>query len=112
MNTEEQYRQEWAVKTGRPESDIYVPEAIREPSRPSLQGLRAQVTGEAPLKVGDTVRILVDRLAMSDTRAGDILEVTGAPRGGVFETDTPRLVNVPSFWQFELSDEGSGWERV
>lgn len=30
MNTEEQYRQEWAVKSGRPASEVYVPEAIRE----------------------------------------------------------------------------------
>jgi hypothetical protein len=27
---EEQYRQQWATKTGRPESDIYIPEALRE----------------------------------------------------------------------------------
>lgn len=27
----EQYRKEWAAKTGRPESDVYVPRALREP---------------------------------------------------------------------------------
>lgn len=25
------YRQEWAAKTGRPASEVYVPEALREP---------------------------------------------------------------------------------
>lgn len=29
MSTEEQYRQEWAVKSGRPASEVYVPEALR-----------------------------------------------------------------------------------
>jgi len=27
---EEHYRKQWATKTGRPESDIYIPEALRE----------------------------------------------------------------------------------
>lgn len=30
-DTEESYRKEWATLTGRPESDIYIPEALREP---------------------------------------------------------------------------------
>ncbi len=31
-NNEEQYRQEWATLTGRAPSDIYIPEAIRDPA--------------------------------------------------------------------------------
>lgn len=27
---EDQYRQEWATKTGRADSDIYIPEGIRD----------------------------------------------------------------------------------
>jgi hypothetical protein len=27
---EDQYRQEWATKTGRSDSDIYIPEGIRD----------------------------------------------------------------------------------
>lgn len=30
--TEEEYREEWAVKTHRLPSEIYVPKALREPS--------------------------------------------------------------------------------
>lgn len=29
MTSESEYRKEWATLTGRPESDIYVPEALR-----------------------------------------------------------------------------------
>lgn len=30
MTDEDQYRKEWATKTGRPESDIYIPKDIRK----------------------------------------------------------------------------------
>ena len=36
MNSAEQYRQEWAVKPGRPASEVYVPEALREESEPTI----------------------------------------------------------------------------
>lgn len=31
MDSEESYRREWAALTGRSESDIYIPQALREP---------------------------------------------------------------------------------
>lgn len=40
LNNAEQYRQEWAVKTGRPASEVYVPEALREEPEPTLEELR------------------------------------------------------------------------
>lgn len=42
MNTEEQYQQEWAAKTGRPASEVYVPEAIREVQRKPSRGVLEQ----------------------------------------------------------------------
>lgn len=37
LNTEEQYRQEWAAKTGRPASEVYVPDALREQGAEALR---------------------------------------------------------------------------
>lgn len=39
-NSEEQYRKEWAAKTGKPESEIYVPKA--------LQPKTLRIVGEDP----------------------------------------------------------------
>lgn len=33
-STEQSYRQEWAAKTGRPASEVYVPEALRDEPEP------------------------------------------------------------------------------
>jgi hypothetical protein len=30
-STEQSYREEWAAKSGRPASEVYVPEALRTP---------------------------------------------------------------------------------
>lgn len=40
MNDRQQYVEEWAAKTGRPKSDIYVPQALQpEPVDPEMYGL-------------------------------------------------------------------------
>lgn len=50
MHTAESYRREWATLTGRPESDVYIPEALRGPgnrvvlTQGSTQGLGGTVT--------------------------------------------------------------------
>jgi hypothetical protein len=50
LNNAEQYRQEWAAKTGRPTSEVYVPSALREfalelGARVTLEGQVGRVTG-------------------------------------------------------------------
>ena len=45
-DTEASYRREWATLTGKSESEIYVPEAIREPEQPSLDVLRALLSAK------------------------------------------------------------------
>ncbi len=94
MQTESNYRREWSVLAGRAESDVYIPEALRE-----------------PLQRGDRVRILVDGLQCAVVRAGDVLTVTSV-RDGDFETEAPRLHTHGWAWSFCLSGEGTGWERV
>jgi hypothetical protein len=115
MNTEEQYRQEWATKAGRAPSDVYIPEALRKVDMAKENELRRALgTAEiaSPLAVGDRVRILARGLEGSATEVGDILTVVEPTRGGFFYTDTPSLVNVPSRWIFPVSAENTGWERV
>ena len=96
MNTEAQYRAEWAAKTGRPASEIYVPGSLRV----------------APIAVGDTIRILTEGLDASTVEAGDILTVQRVDHLRVW-TDAPGLTYSPDArWTFALSSEGTGWERV
>lgn len=94
MNTEAQYRQEWAVKSGRPASDVYVPEALRP-----------------PLEVGDRIRVLKYQLQDAEVVKGDILTVIGLERDFI-RTNTPRLRSTDLYWAFDRHLEGVGWERV
>lgn len=95
-NTEQQYRDEWATLTGRPSSQIYVPEAIRDTP--------------GPLVVGSKIRILEQGLSAARVEVDDVLEVLGV-EDGIFRTNAPRL-SIAADWAFYLSDEGTGWERV
>lgn len=96
LNTESQYRQEWAAKSGRPESEVYVPEALRN----------------APLAAGDRILILTEGLDASTVEAGDILTVQKVDKIDIW-TDAPTLTHSPNArWTFGLSGEGSDWERV
>lgn len=87
ISTEQSYRREWATLTGKSESEIYVPEAIRE---------------NRPLAVGDRVRILIDLFHSANVRKGQVLTVSRVS-GNVLTADG---------WYFQLDAEGRGWERV
>ncbi len=98
-HTEASYRAEWAVKTGRNPSDIYVPRDIAPEALP-------------PLDAGDRIRILQDNHDYARVLAGDILAVTSrVSPSGRFTTNSPRLLHNAG-WTFELANEGIGWERV
>lgn len=47
MHTPESYASEWATLTGRSESEVYIPLALREPEEPTLDELRALLKGES-----------------------------------------------------------------
>lgn len=47
MHTAKSYAAEWATLTGRSESEVYVPVALREePAEPTLDELRALLKGK------------------------------------------------------------------
>lgn len=101
QSTEASYRREWATLTGKSESEIYVPEAIRE---------------DRPLAVGDRIRILQRDHMDSRTDVGDLLQVRWVSEfGSTFSTNAPRGILLGSRegrWSFDGSGEGTGWERV
>lgn len=66
----------------------------------------------AGLKAGDRIRILKDSLASARVSAGDVLTVKSVDPCGQFTTDAPTRIDGGDCWFFELSDEGTGWERV
>lgn len=47
MHTAQSYAAEWSTLTGRSESEIYVPVALREPEEPTLDELREALRGES-----------------------------------------------------------------
>lgn len=100
MHTESSYRKHWAALTGRSESEVYVPAALRERLEP-----------QSP-KAGDRIRILELDTATKAVKVGDVLTVIAVYAGGNFHTDAPRLTTPGLEWNFGLGDEGTGWERV
>lgn len=102
ISTEQSYRREWATLTGKSESEIYVPEAIREPE--SVQ----------PLRVGDRIRILETWHNGARVEVGDGLHVRSVddrePKS--FTTNAPRSRVGNIEWSFMADDEGTGWERA
>jgi hypothetical protein len=101
-NTEASYRREWATLTGKSESEIYVPEAIREPET------------VLPLAVGDRIRILEAWHNAARVEAGDELHVRSVDSRSPasFTTNAPRSMVGNVEWSFHQADEGIGWERV
>lgn len=100
MQTESNYRREWSVLAGRSESDVYIPQAIREP-------------GPDPLRPGDRIRILRYGLDNADVLVGDVLTVLSV-EDWLIETEAPSLSCPDLTWRFalDLADEGVKWERV
>ena len=94
---EQQYKAHWSALTGKPASEIYIPEAIRD---------------DRPVKAGDAIRILQDRLQLADVARGDVLAVTGVD-GESLRTNAPTPSYPPDAeWYFSLDGQGSGWEIV
>ena len=81
-STEQSYREEWAAKTGRPASEVYVPEALRTSV---THGTRVWFRGKA----GTVDSILGERLDVSWDDGGHSVEWLGliGPGGVIQEED-------------------------
>lgn len=65
-----------------------------------------------PLTVGDRIRILRKGLQFASVAVGDVLTVSQVDRAS-FHVDKLRTTGMMrDYWVFELSGEGTGWERV
>ncbi|MFJ4960969.1 hypothetical protein ACIP6P_00620 [Streptomyces sp. NPDC088729] len=72
-------------------------------------------TKPGPLKEGDSIRILADRVEGANVRKGDILTVISPnyyANGKTFTTDAPRSSYSTRRWYFGHSGEGVTWERA
>lgn len=56
-STEQQYREEWAAKTGRPASEVYVPEALRTEVTPGTQVWFGRLSGTVRSVDGQRVSV-------------------------------------------------------
>lgn len=65
---------------------------------------------DRPLAVGDRIRILRHGLEFATVSVGDILTVECVDIGR-FRTNAPGRPSITR-WTFNLSSEGTGWERV